>query len=106
MFFDGLWLDMNEFFNFCFGLNCYYFFDVVCLEVFDWCCMVCDNMNVLWWDRLLYCIINIWNKEFYEKIVIMIVCYYNDVKYYDVYNIYGFSQMVVIFKVFKEVKNW
>lgn len=101
--FDGLWLDMNEPSNFCSGPNCYYPPDVVCPEALDVCCMVCDNRNVSRWDRPSYHIHTHWDKELYEKTITMTARHYNDVKHYDVHNIYGSVQTVATFKALKEV---
>lgn len=55
--FSELWLDINEPSNFCLGPNCSYPPNVLYQEALDWCCMVCNNTNVLHWDKPPYHII-------------------------------------------------
>ncbi|WCJ19443.1 Alpha-glucosidase [Euphorbia peplus] len=105
---DGLWIDMNEISNFCWG-DCTIPEGKKCPDGKGpgWvCCLDCKNVTYTKWDTPPYKInaSGVQAPIGYKTIATSAV-HYNGVLEYDAHNIYGFTQAIATHKALQGIKG-
>ncbi|KAF3431855.1 hypothetical protein FNV43_RR26591 [Rhamnella rubrinervis] len=104
---DGLWIDMNEISNFCYG-KCTIPKDKQCLPnpASVTCCLDCKNITKTRWDDPPYKInASGWQAPIGFKTIATSAVHYNGVLEYNAHSLYGFSESIATHKALQGLEG-